>query len=213
MKNTLYIESVVGPVNFYYYESDQSFFKIENLLNKNTEQMLTELRLKSIRPDQIVLNLGPGSFTAIRTTVAIAKALFFKTNKKIYACHTFEFINYLLNFNDETAMIIDGFQEEFLISFGGSRSAEIHQVKSIEASHFILSQVKVRALVYQKMKIRNKIESWKLDLPCIEIKEDPSSAEKLYGFFNEYQKLFKTFDWISISPLYFKKSAAEEKLK
>lgn len=213
MKNTLYIESVVGPVNFYYYESDQSCFQIENLNSKNTEQMLTELSLKSINPNQIVLNIGPGSFTAIRTTVAIAKALFFKTNKIIYSCQTFVFISYLLKLKQDSIIVIDGFQEEYLVSFGGLLFNEIHQVKIADFRNFILSRPNIMFYVFQNTKIQKHIDGLKLNLKGLAINQEVNSAKKLCDFFHEYQTLFKTFDWISISPLYFKKSAAEEKLK
>lgn len=212
MKKTLYIESVLGPVNFCY-ESDNFFLNIKNVSSKNTEQMLTELSQADIDPEQVVLNIGPGSFTAIRTVVAIAKALFFKTNKEIYTCQTFELIAFSLNIKEECAIIIDAFQEEFLIGFGGSRAHEIHQVKSFKARDFLLSQGELTTYCYQNQKIKNQIENLQLGLQSIEITSDSNSAFKLAEFFKAHKNLFKTLDWISISPLYFKKSAAEEKLK
>lgn len=135
--------------------------------------------------DEIMLNVGPGSFTGLRVAVSIAKGFGFGDDKKIITFSSFDYIN------EKNNILVAGFSN-FIYKKNIKNDMTCEDIFALNKE---VEYVTVSDVLYEKLK---------------ELGFNIQYKEKL-----EYQEIYKNINkkYLKISelePLYLRKSQAEE---
>jgi len=195
--------SLLNEENKIVHKMDANKSHSEFLLQE-IENLLTENNLTIQDINFLSVNIGPGSFTGIRIGISFVKAFMFVLNQKAVCVSNFDIISYnILERPKNYFVVLKSNNEEVYFchyknnkkEYGFSKVETINEVIKLE-----------NAKVYC---LENEFESLKID-NLISVK---TKADSLLNLSIE-KVLAKNFSDISeISPLYIKKSQAEQQLQ
>ncbi len=165
------------------------------------------LNLKNI--EALIINNGPGSFTGIRISVNIVKALAYTHNLPIYCYNTLDTIAHATQIKTPLLVAINAHSNLcYAKIFNGDIESEI-QVLTIEALTSLLNtqSFTLAGDFFDLMKESLKLKNHTL------LKEDlETSYAKNLMQFHQTQEDPKPTTWSELVPFYIRKSSPEEKL-
>ena len=186
------------------YKMDEGKSHSQFLL-KDIENLLIENNLELKNLDYLSVNVGPGSFTGVRIGLSFVKAFMCVLNVKTVVINNFEIINKnILNKNSEYFVLISSNNEEFYYA------------------HF--KNDKINYGYSNLEEFNNVINSNKLNVYCLkEELEEFKGVNNITGVLKNDDSFIKVsidkinkkefYDINEISPLYIKKSQAEQGLQ
>ena len=113
--NFLVIDGTQDKIKFFLHFNNNSYHKSFEASKKNNEQFslllfnfINENNIKASELNNIFVNQGPGKFSGIRTSIAVAKALSFTNKLNLYGFNSNDLKD--LNYNN----IIDLYKKELI---------------------------------------------------------------------------------------------------
>lgn len=188
------------------------------------------LRVSEMKPediDVVAVSIGPGSFTGLRIGVATAKAIAHALNKKIIGVSTLEATAYNLPYcNGYIASIVNALRGDVfggLYKWEGTKLKEVLSPELFSIEEYIKRVEEINAgkenifIVNEGVDIMTpKItdrEGWIIPNEAISIPKAVSIGACAYQRIICSPEEEKFDDCYTISPIYMRKSAAEEKQK
>lgn len=190
------------------------------IITPSLEQLFRETELDETDIDLIAVDKGPGSFTGIRVAVNSAKTLAYSNSTALWAEDSLSIMAEAvpLQANKKLLCCLNAFKNEvYLASFEAGKtkwklkwkpqSIGIEALeKKLDSKHLLVGDG--LDLYWDELKAGTKKRLEKLG-----VAKDFPNAEHLAFLTAKNYKESKTLDWKSITSLYIKASAAEEKLK
>ena len=159
-----------------------------------TEKLLEEAKLTVFDMDFFAVVVGPGSFTGIRIGVATVKAFSLATNKPVLPITSFDTIAYNKGIGSFLS-VIDAKHDNFYISGITDRKEDFTpkfaNVKEVEE---LIGKFNYKVISFEQLTLPHEI---------VDIKNGMITAI-------ENKKDLATFEMDQITPLYLRKSQAEE---
>ena len=115
MINFLVIDGAQDKINFFSYYNCNSYIKSFEASKKNNEKFslllfnfINENNIEASELNNIFVNQGPGKFSGIRTSIAVAKAISFTNSLNLYGYNSNDLKD--MNYNN----IIDLYEKELI---------------------------------------------------------------------------------------------------
>jgi tRNA threonylcarbamoyladenosine biosynthesis protein TsaB len=179
------------------------------------DELLKSLAIIPRAVDHVAVSIGPGSFTGLRVGIVAAKTWGFVTGAKLTAVGTFDAVAAALPVSTTTAWIIDDalrgevFVQKFQVDQGLWRATEAPRIVALDAW---LAETSAGDVVSgpAASKWPDDLAAAKLVVAPAELHRPTAAMIAKCGL--EKARAGDFTDPFTLSPLYIRRSAAEEKL-
>ncbi len=180
------------------------------------QRLLAQVQWKPADIELIALTIGPGSFTGLRVGVATAKVLAYATGAAVIGVNALEVIAAQAITNRTTLSVVMDAQRSQVIAAGFERDHDGNWRRTGE-SRILDNDAWFASLDAETAVTGPVLEKLGVGLPAgvdiVELQQwNPQAATVAVLAWHQYQSGTRHDLW-SLSPLYMRKSAAEEKLE